>query len=121
MTAWAFLDDQGRFAGGQEFPDDRKPPKGAIEITDGTPIARLVGMAWDGDAWIPSPRDDLAPEPPQVAKRAEQEVAAKEAALAYLQGTDWYAARQIETGKPIPDDVQRKRAKARDLLSTDEP
>ncbi|NBF13569.1 hypothetical protein GV818_33565 [Pseudomonas sp. Fl4BN1] len=48
------------------------------------------------------------PDPAQEAARATSV-----AALEYLQSTDWMALRQLETGKPIPEDVAAKRAEAR--------
>lgn len=38
-------------------------------------------------------------------------------AQAYLDSTDWLIVRLAETGKPIPPDVIKARAKARHLLS----
>lgn len=38
-------------------------------------------------------------------------------AHAYLRDTDWYVTRQIETGKPIPDEVREKREAARGRVS----
>ena len=35
------------------------------------------------------------------------------AAMDYLRATDWYLARAVETGKPMPEDVKQKRAAAR--------
>lgn len=37
-------------------------------------------------------------------------------AKAYLTSTDWYVARQIETGKPIPEEILQKRQAARDSI-----
>ena len=37
-------------------------------------------------------------------------------ARAYLDKTDWYVTRSIETGKPIPAKIKTKRAKARELV-----
>lgn len=37
-------------------------------------------------------------------------------AKAYLTSTDWYVARQIETGKPIPEEILLKRQQARDSI-----
>ena len=34
-------------------------------------------------------------------------------AISYLNETDWYVARKIETGKEIPTDITEKRAQAR--------
>ena len=34
-------------------------------------------------------------------------------AIEYLKSTDWYAVTQLETGTPIPPDIQSMRAKAR--------
>ena len=35
----------------------------------------------------------------------------------YLVTTDWYIIRQIETGKPIPEDIKKKRQEAREEIS----
>jgi hypothetical protein len=35
----------------------------------------------------------------------------------YLQSTDWYVIRNVETGEPIPADVTQKRAEARILIN----
>jgi len=45
----------------------------------------------------------------KIMERAELE--------SYLGSTDWYAIRQAETGKLIPDDVLAARKEARDKLS----
>lgn len=34
----------------------------------------------------------------------------------YLKDTDWYYAREAETGEPIPQDVRNKRIEARNVL-----
>ncbi|AUM59736.1 hypothetical protein [Pseudomonas phage PMBT14] len=52
--------------------------------------------------------------------KAEEETAkelAKSEAIAYLQSTDWYAVQFLETGKEIPEDIQQKRADARDKVA----
>ena len=36
---------------------------------------------------------------------------------AYLDSTDWYVPRSMETGEPIPEEVKRKRAEAREEIS----
>ena len=36
----------------------------------------------------------------------------------YLNTTDWYVLRKLETGKDIPEDVLIKRQQARDTLSS---
>lgn len=48
------------------------------------------------------------------AKRNETQV--RREALEYLQSTDWYTARLVDEGTPIPDDVKLKRAMARETL-----
>lgn len=35
----------------------------------------------------------------------------------YLASTDWYVSRNMETGKPIPEEVKKKRAEAREEIS----
>lgn len=49
------------------------------------------------------------------ARAAEADAAAR--ARAYLAETDWYVARSVETGKPMPDDVRAARAAARKTVS----
>jgi len=38
-------------------------------------------------------------------------------AIQYLKDTDWYVTRQVETGKPIPEEVRTARQAAREQLS----
>lgn len=45
-------------------------------------------------------------------------ISPKEAALNYLNATDWYFARLAETGQEVPAEVLTKRAEARALLNT---
>lgn len=35
----------------------------------------------------------------------------------YLSSTDWYVPRSMETGEPIPEEVRKKRAEAREEIS----
>jgi len=35
----------------------------------------------------------------------------------YLESTDWYYARQLETGETIPDDVKQKRIESRNRIN----
>ena len=35
----------------------------------------------------------------------------------YLDSTDWYVPRSMETGEPIPEEVKTRRAKAREEIS----
>lgn len=35
----------------------------------------------------------------------------------YLSSTDWYAPRSMETGEPIPEEVRKKRAEAREEIN----
>lgn len=54
---------------------------------------------------------------PRPAPTAEElRVASLSEARAYLNSTDWYLARKIETDEPVPEEVAQKRAKARALL-----
>ena len=34
----------------------------------------------------------------------------------YLASTDWYVIRQLEAGKPVPDDITQARARAREAI-----
>lgn len=40
----------------------------------------------------------------------------RQQAIQYLQSTDWYAIRQVETGKVIPEEIRTARQAARDEL-----
>lgn len=35
----------------------------------------------------------------------------------YLSSTDWYVPRSMETGEPIPEEIRKKRAEAREEIS----
>lgn len=37
-------------------------------------------------------------------------------AIQYLQSTDWYVIRQVETGVPVPDAVKEQRTAARNVV-----
>lgn len=37
-------------------------------------------------------------------------------ARSYLDSTDWYCARQVDEGTPVPDDIKTKRAAAREVI-----
>ena len=52
-----------------------------------------------------------------VARRNPEQV--RREAQAYLDATDWMITRMIETGQPVPDEVTRARAEARQTLSSD--
>lgn len=47
---------------------------------------------------------------------AEQKAALQAEAQQYLDDTDWYVTRHIETGKPVPEEVTAKRAECRVIL-----
>ncbi|WP_053156592.1 hypothetical protein [Pseudomonas protegens] len=55
---------------------------------------------------------ELTPTDASRAKEAQEREARK-----YLNETDWYAMRLLETGKTIPEDVTAKRAEARTTIS----
>ena len=61
---------------------------------------------------------DNTPEPEFTAEElAKQELQIKiQEALVYLNNTDWYVTRKMETGVEIPEEVTIKRAEARLLL-----
>lgn len=66
---------------------------------------------WDGDAFILS--KDVQQEREQAEMRAK--------ARLYLDATDFYVTRKVETGEVVPPEVLTKRAKARTLLVTQLP
>ena len=49
----------------------------------------------------------------QAEAKAEQLAHVREEARRYLSETDWMVVRATETGKPVPDDVAKARAAAR--------
>ena len=53
-----------------------------------------------------------------MADPINDQISARSAAAAYLDATDWIVIRQSETGQPVPDDILRARADARDMLSS---
>jgi hypothetical protein len=55
---------------------------------------------------------DLAAE----VRQAELDAAAA-SARDYLADTDWLVVRAAETGKPVPEDVAKSRAKARETIN----
>lgn len=65
----------------------------------------------DSSEWTeikPCPQSEKdAHESEQVREVRNQE------ALTYLQSTDWYVLRQMDSGEPIPDDVKQLRSEAR--------
>ena len=50
----------------------------------------------------------------------DEKIRLKYIAINYLNSTDWYTARKIETGKEIPQEVLEKRAQARIDANFDE-
>jgi len=51
--------------------------------------------------------------PPAVDEEKRQREIAKVKARAYLNETDWYIIREIETGRKVPDEIKEARTKAR--------
>lgn len=52
--------------------------------------------------------------------KTEAEIVAegeRDGAIRYLQSTDWYVIRQVETGAPMPDAVREQRAAARLIIT----
>ncbi|MFY8044685.1 MAG: hypothetical protein ACOVOD_17340 [Rhodoferax sp.] len=87
-------------------------PEDAVEITleqyqeliDGSKQVRVISAGPDG---YPILKDypELTPEQAQKLLNAK--------ARAYLDKTDWYVIRNVETGVAIPPEVTTKRAEAR--------
>lgn len=81
----------------------------AFRVVDGAlqPIPESPGEHWTFDPkageWI----EDR----PAVSRAVASE------ALDYLASTDWYVARAVETGEPMPDIVKTRRALARKIAS----
>jgi hypothetical protein len=73
--------------------------------TDQDPVHVDLGrhVRWDGERWVYD----------AVSKAAADQEDANETARKYLKETDWYAIRQMETGKPVPEEITSKRAAAR--------
>ena len=55
-----------------------------------------------------------------VPTQQDEKIRLKYIAINYLNSTDWYTARKIETGKEIPQEVLEKRAQARIDANFDE-
>lgn len=66
----------------------------------------------------------FTPDGPEYRGRPQHEIDADLAearaieAREYLDSTDWYVIREVETGKPMPDDVRIKREEARNAIET---
>ncbi|TCT60137.1 hypothetical protein [Vibrio crassostreae] len=63
---------------------------------------------WNGEDFV------LSLEAQQEKEQAEMRAKAKQ----YLEATDFYLTRKVETGEDAPQEVLTKRAKARALLTT---
>lgn len=50
---------------------------------------------------------------PQEEKDAHEQTLINQQSIEYLDSTDWYVMRAMDSGEPIPDDVKKKRAEAR--------
>ncbi|EGQ7984204.1 hypothetical protein HJA60_004284 [Vibrio vulnificus] len=66
---------------------------------------------WNGQDFV------LSLEAKQGREQSERRVKAKQ----YLDATDFYLTRKVETGEDVPQEVLSKRAKARALLTTQLP
>ena len=62
---------------------------------------------WIADGGVVEPAH--TPEELEAIKRSKEVAEAK----AYLKETDWYIIRKADTGKAVPDKVEKARAKAR--------
>jgi hypothetical protein len=61
--------------------------------------------------------ENKLPKPTKPVNPKLYEVTKKKTAKDYLQTTDWYVIRYMETGKPIPQEVKVKRQECRNILS----
>lgn len=68
-----------------------------------------VEQAYNGSWYL----EDYAPEKPQELADQEEILELKQ----YLNDTDWYYARQLETGEVIPNDVKQKRIESRNRIN----
>lgn len=63
---------------------------------------------WNGEAFVFSSKAQRESEQAEMRAKARQ----------YLDATDFYVTRKVETGEVVPPEVLTKRAKARTLLVT---
>lgn len=66
---------------------------------------------YDDTAYTTTRTHDTAPHSPEIRRLMDMQQAHN-----YLAATDWMAARMVETGQAVPDDVVAKRASARTVL-----
>lgn len=61
------------------------------------------------------------PEPTEKERRLNTLAEQLNDELRFLQETDWYITRKIETGKDCPDEIMKQRQEARDKISSLKP
>lgn len=116
-------------------------PTGLIYETGASPVHRIPERVPEGYGWfrhdgtvesgvVPLTPDTIDRDAvysvatgkllavPAVAE-ARTEVSPQDQARAFLFATDWMIVRRMETGVPVPDDVLRRRAEARLIVSGD--
>ena len=72
-------------------------------------IEMAVEQGYDGNWYL----EGYAPSKPQELIDEEEIASLKQ----YLNNTDWYYSRQLETGEVIPDNVREKRIEARNRIN----
>jgi hypothetical protein len=117
MNIYNYHPVTGGFLGASEADESPLEP-GVFLVpayaTEKEPPAAPEGKqaVWSGEEWtlqdIPVP-----PPPPPEAVPVTPQQEKNNNARAYLNQTDWYVIRQIETGTPVPEEITAARAKAR--------
>lgn len=79
---------------------------------------KLTEQARNNNKWIVADKDGkpVLEDPPTPSEK-EQKLLQIEDLLGYLQITDWYVIRQLDEGTPMPEDIKKKRAEAREEIS----
>lgn len=102
----------GDYEAAGNWPADAVPVPVEVyaEFSGAAPDGKVRQAGPDG---LPEWADRFTPE--QEAARLA--IRQRAEAQAYLDSTDWYCARLVDIGEPIPDDVKTRRAAARDVLN----
>jgi hypothetical protein len=98
-----------------ENKNDKGPPKWNVPIdcVESKPPEGMFVLKWDGKEWTEGiSQTEVDQRRTDIAKQQEQGKA-----KAYLNETDWYIARYVETSKAVPDDVKTKREDMRNVLN----
>jgi hypothetical protein len=107
------IDSQGYYVApdfAEKIDGVYKMPDDCVEIPfpDG-----MFKPKWDGTQWVEGLTQTEVDQRRTEIQQQQEDGEAK----AYLNETDWYVARYVETSKAVPDDVKTKREEMRNVLS----